>query len=273
MISPFTPLFFNPSTDICNTESRYLQTFANTDKIMVEVLANVYDSEPVLALYDECTGKKITYTWNIWNMNDFNILYYYVFEGLDNSIYKIIINNDISESFRVTDSKDLLSLTALIQYTMKDNRDRDDIVSLIDGKQYFFEFRVPGGFKDDDWAFSVDNEQFICNNDIIELYSTESTQKVFTLGNVEGCPIWYAEKLNKILSCSYVYFNNKRYARKDNSVPEINKVIDNVRSYVFKQTLQEVFSYNELNNSHRNISYRRIDDSIYRVSKDKIRRI
>lgn len=105
------------------------------------------------------------------------------------------------------------------------------------------------------------------------MYSTESTQKVFTLGNVEGCPIWYAEKLNKILSCSYVYFNNKRYARKDNSVPEINKVIDNVRSYVFKQTLQEVFSYNELNNSHRNISYRRIDDSIYRVSKDKIRRI
>lgn len=44
--------------------------------------------------------------------------------------------------------------------------------------QYFLDFRAPGGFKDSNWAFTVDNEQFTTpDGDIVELYSREATQK------------------------------------------------------------------------------------------------
>lgn len=74
------------------------------------------------------------------------------------------------------------------------------------GMQYFFDFRVPGGFKDGGWTFGVDNEQFITSDeDIVELYSHEYTTMLFTLGNAMGCPVWFAELLNRVLCCNYVY--------------------------------------------------------------------
>lgn len=37
-ISPFTPLFFSPSSDKFGAESRYIQLFAPTDNIFIEVI-------------------------------------------------------------------------------------------------------------------------------------------------------------------------------------------------------------------------------------------
>lgn len=38
-ISPFTPLFFNPSDDIFGIQSKYVQKFAPSDQIFIEVIA------------------------------------------------------------------------------------------------------------------------------------------------------------------------------------------------------------------------------------------
>ena len=60
------------------------------------------------------------------------------------------------------------------------------------------------------------------DEDVVDLYSSESTQKAFTLGNAEGCPVWYAEMLNRIMSCTYVYFDSERYVRKDTAITSIS---------------------------------------------------
>ena len=122
---------------------------------------------------------------------------------------------------------------------MRSNKQRNDCIFWNGEEQFYFEFRAPGGFKDDDWTFAVNNEQFeISNGNIVELFAVESTQKKFTLGNAEGCPVWFAEHLNRILCCSNVYFNGVRFVRKGNSVPEMTQEIVSLKSYIFKVSLQ-----------------------------------
>ena len=156
---------------------------------------------------------------------------------------------------------------------MKNNRQRKDAVFFIDGMQRFFDFRVPGGFKDSNWAFSVEGEQFVTDDaDIVQLYGLESTQKKFTLGNSDGCPIWFAELLNRLLCCTYVYFDGERYARKDTAVPEMTVLLDGVNSFVFTQNLQKVVNIDpNLTLEHQAIM-RRVDDT-FRLTTTDINRI
>lgn len=73
----------------------------------------------------------------------------------------------------------------------------------------------------------MDNEQFVTSDeDIVELFSHEYTTVLFTLGNGMGCPVWFAELLNRVLCCNYVYFDGVRYTRKESNVPELNQQIE-----------------------------------------------
>ena len=145
-----------------------------------------------------------------------------------------------SDEFRITDDAIALGRTTLIQYRFNDNRQRDDVVSIIDHMVYFFDFRVPGGFKDSGWAFGVSNEQFSTQrNDLVELYASDYLTKTFTLGSSFGVPVWYGEMLNRLLTCSYVYFNGERYVRNDTEVPSINVLVDGLDSFVFTQVLRK----------------------------------
>ena len=192
-ISPFTPLFFNPSDDLFGIRSKYIQKFAPTDQIFIEIIAFSEKDEPVGSVVNAITGTRISKTWNSWKMNDSIVLYYCVVTGLANGYYEFELNGKSSELFEVTDDERKLSRTTLIQYSMRDNKQRTDCVFIIEGKQYLFDFRVPGGFKDSGWGFGVTNEQFVSTEeDVFDLYSSENTIKTFTLGNAEGCPVWYA---------------------------------------------------------------------------------
>ena len=240
-ISPFTPLFFNPSDDLFGIRSKYIQKFAPTDQIFIEIIAFSEKDEPVGSVVNTITGTRISKTWNSWKMNDSIVLYYCVVTGLANGYYEFELNGKSSELFEVTDDERKLSRTTLIQYSMRDNKQRTDCVFIIEGKQYLFDFRVPGGFKDSGWGFGVTNEQFVSTEeDVFDLYSSENTIKTFTLGNAEGCPVWYAELLNRIMSCSYVFFNGKRFVRNESSVPEMNQISETVNSYVFTLSLMTV---------------------------------
>ncbi len=240
LISPFTPIFFiDRKAD--GISSSYTQVFAPTDQILIQVISESYEEIGDWMLYAEPGHILVEYIdYSYWAMNgdvDINFAVLSPSPGL----YSLEIGGKTSEVFRITEDPLILQKTTLIQYSMKDNRQRNDVVFFIDDMQRFFDFRVPGGFKDSNWAFAVDGEQFITpHSDIVQLYGLDSTQKKFTLGNSEGCPVWFAELLNRLLCCTYVYFDGERYARKDTAVPETTVLLDGINSFVFTQNLQKV---------------------------------
>lgn len=266
IISPFTPLFFSPSTDKFGAKSKYQQKFASTDRIFIEVLTATNETTPELQIHNLITSEKTSLVLSVWQMNEDKILYFYTVTGLESGYYEIVINDLVSEPFKVTNDKNELAETTLIQYSMKDNKQRLDAIFWIDGMQYFIDFRVPGGFKDGGWSFGVDNEQFVTSDeDVVELFSHEYTTQIFTLGNAMGCPVWFAELLNRILCCTYVYFDGVRYARKESNVPELNQQIEGLKSFVFQQMLQKVKTMSPTLEWNNQVSIRGLGSDVCRV--------
>lgn len=70
-------------------------------------------------------------------MNSTMTLYYYILSGLNTGYYRFEINGVASDMFEVTDDERELSKTTLIQYSMKDNKQRKDGFFFIAEKQYF----------------------------------------------------------------------------------------------------------------------------------------
>ena len=237
-ISPFTPLFFNPSTDEFGVESRYVQVFAPEDNILVQVLTD--GGESVIGqLKNVVSGTAVDLDFAKYSMSSSVDVYTVELSDIAEGYYTVLVNGQESDIFHVTSDENELSATALIKYTSNTNKHRSDVVFMADDVQYEFQFRVPGGFKDDDWAFEVNNEQFDTGDgNIVELYAIESTQKTFTMGNAMGCPIWFGEHLNRILCSTHFYINDVRYVRKGNSTPEVTQEIQGQKSYIFKVQLQ-----------------------------------
>lgn len=270
IVSPFTPLFFSPSSDVSGCKSRYTQVFAPTDQILVEVIVRAESRAITGKIISVCDNSEMDIEWNVWSMNDSDKLYYYVITGLEDGYYMVNVNDSNSEPFRITSDESVLKNTTLIQYSSKDNKDRQDVIFWVSEQQMFFDWRVHGGFKDSNWSFGVDNEQFTnSENDLSEIYSRHYTMKTFTLGGNIGCPIWYGEHLNRILSCTYVYFNGKRYIRSESNVPEINQVIDDVRSYVFNQILREI-QFVDYTESENMLKIRRVQDNNMRQYDNRL---
>lgn len=274
LISPFTPLFFiDRKAD--GIKSHYTQVFAPTDQILVQILCDPGEEEGDWMLYKEPGHTVLEYIeYSTWCMND-DIDVRFAVISPSPGLYSFEVAGKTSEIFRVTDDPLILKNTTLIQYSMKDNRQRNDGVFIIDNMQRFFDFRVPGGFKDSNWSFAVESEQFITPSaDIVQLYALDSTQKKFTLGNSEGCPVWFAELLNRLLCCDYVYFDGERYARKDTSVPETTVLIDGINSFVFSQNLQKVVNIDPvLTLQHLAIMRRISTQSNYRLTTTNINRL
>ena len=199
-ISPFVPLHFDDGIVSDGLPSRYVQLFATTDQIMVQVLADSGDTPSDASLKDAHSGNVLgTIAWNVWTMNSVKSCYFLRLQGLSPGHYVLNVLGVDSDEFIVTDDEQLLARTTLIQYRFKDNRQRDDVVSVIDYMPYFFDFRVPGGFKDSGWTFGVSNEQFVTQHeDVVELFAMDYVTKTFTMGGPEGVPVWYGELLNRI---------------------------------------------------------------------------
>lgn len=273
LISPFTPLFFiDRKSD--GIKSKYTQVFSPKDQILLEVICDSSEETGDWILYTEPGHILLEYIdYTYWSMNgDIDIRFAVL--SPSPGLYSVEIDGKTSEIFRVTDNPLILDNTTLIQYSMKDNRQRNDGVFFIDGMQRFFDFRVPGGFKDSNWSFAVESEQFVTPSaDIVQLYGLDSTQKKFTLGNSEGCPVWFAELLNRILCCSYVYFDGERYARKDNSVPETTVLLEGINSFVFTQNLQKVVNLDPTLTLRHQALMRRINNTDYRLATTNINRL
>lgn len=273
ILSPFTPLFFSHHKRD-GIDSKYIQTFATSDEILIELIGGVGDSVVAKVFTEPDHIELYQIQSKSWQINGTSKLLF-AEVSLAPGYYSIEISGfGKSNIFRVTDDPLILEKTTLIQYSMNNNRHRKDAVFFIDGMQRFFDFRVPGGFKDSNWTFAIEGEQFITDeSDIVQLYGLDSTQKKITLGNSEGCPIWFAEMLNRLLCCTYVYFDGERYARKDTSVPETTVLIEGLNSFVFSQNLQKVVNIDpELTLRHQAIS-RRVDNADYRLAITNINRL
>jgi len=148
---------------------------------------------------------------------------------------------------------------------MKNNRQRNDAVFFIDKMQYFFDWRVHGGFKDSNWTFGVESDQFVtAHSDISQLFGLESTQKKFTLGGSMGVPVWFGEMLNRVLVCSHVYFDGVKYTRKESNTPEMNVQLEGVNSFVFTQMLQQSVNLDPVIEERNHLIMRRVNNTDYR---------
>lgn len=272
IVSPFTPLFFiSRKTD--GIDSGYIQTFATTDRILLQLIGP-QDTTVVAHVIQEPSGTPLyQIQFNTWEVNDSTYLRFATVV-LSPGIYSVsIIGIGKSQPFKVTDNELELKNTTLIQYSMHNNRQRDDVLFFIDNMQYFFDFRVPGGFKDSNWTFGVENEQFVTDkSDIIQLFSLDSIQQKFTLGTSQGCPVWFGALLNRLLCCTYVYFDGVRYARKESSVPEMNVQMEGVNSFVFTQNLQRVMNIDPVIEEKNQLIMRRVNNNKYRFAATNINR-
>ena len=264
ILSPLTPIFFKKRKGRDGTDSAYIQIFAPSDQIMVQMIGLKTEEKPDMKVYNAIDDSLVYgIVFNEWEINSTTILYYHIITGLSEGCYYVTINEQKSEFFRITNNTYELQQTTLLQYSMKDNRERLDAVFFINGIQYFFDFRVPGGFRDNGWSFAVSNEQY--GNDkgeIVELYSCPQTRHILIVGNAIDCPIWFAEILNNLLCCTYVYVDGERYARSESSVPELSQ-IEGYNSFVITQLLQKASTYDI--DKHQ-LLLRRVDDS-YRATE------
>lgn len=273
IVSPFTPLFFiKRKAD--GIDSEYIQTFATTDQILLQLIGGRNDTV-VAQIISEPDGAVLhQIQFNQWDIND-TVTLRFTTISLSTGYYSVnIMGVGRSEVFRVTDDPLILNKTTLIQYSMRNNRQRQDAVFFIDGMQYFFDFRVPGGFKDSNWTFNVESEQFVTQYaDISQLFGLESTQKRFTLGGSMGVPVWFGEMLNRILICSHVYFDGIKYSRKEANVPELTVQLEGVNSFVFNQTLQQSTNLDPVIEQRNHAAMRRVDDTNYRATSSTINRL
>lgn len=269
-ISPFTPIFFSPSGDRHGAKPKCVHLFSQTDRILIEVIATGESSAPPnLIVRDIMNGYESEYQWKAWAMNATTTLYFIELQGMSDGIYTASIGLNVSEEFAITAEESVLQDTVLLQYSNADNRQRNDAVFWIDGMQRFFDFRIPGGFKDDNWTFIVNNEQFTTSeNDKIDLYGQESTVKALTIGNSDGCPVWFADLVNRLLSCNYVYIDKVRYARNESEVPEMNAEVEGLKSYIFTQGLQRVMNLDPVLEGRNLLIMRRTDEDYRETTVD-----
>lgn len=259
-ISPFTPLCFEPYVGD-GLPSRYIQLWAPTDHIMIQVCATGEEEAPSVMLNNGVTGSVLyELDWQSWQINASEVIYFTVLRGLTPGYYSVSVGDAVCDVFRVTTDEALLSRTSLIQYRFKDNKRRDDVVSIVDGMPYFFDFRVPGGFKESGVQFGVTNEQFATQHeDLVELFARDYIVKSFTLGGPEGVPVWYGALLNRLLTCSYVYIDGDRYTRNESEVPGMSTLVDGMDSFVFTQALRPVVAMERDMETVNQVSIRRVD--------------
>lgn len=253
LISPFTPLFFSPSKDTSGVPGDFVQTWymtdeGETDRIVIEVITDDPEIDSVeIVIHDYVRGVNTSQYMRTWEVVDNKKVFFAYLQRMSEGYYDVTIEGRTSNIFRVTSDASEVDDTVLLQFCSKDNKQRTDVAFWIAGLQTFFSWRVPGGFKDDNWQFGVVNEQFVSQHqDIFELYAYETTQKMLTVGDNTGVPIWYGEYLNRILTCNYFYVDGVRYARKESNTPERQSLMEGLRLYSFNQLLQEVIHGNEL---------------------------
>lgn len=239
--SPFNPIYFSKDGVADDAMAGYVHIFSTDDHILTQIFHDTSVIPSYLELIDCNTEETlIQLNWNTYNINRSEAVSFYELRGLDAGDYRLKVGKYLSNPIHVTADPKELDDTVLIQYSMRTNVSRTDIYPIINGLPKYFEIRLCGGFKDEGWSFSVENEQYVTEKaDVVELNSVEATDKVLTIGDSEGEPSWIGKKIGFILVCELLFVDGCRFSKSDDSAVEI--IDGNVEGtkFVYAVTLRQ----------------------------------
>ena len=93
-ISPFTPLHFPEANTSDGLPSRYVQVWAPTDHIMIQVIAGKGDAAPAASLNNAHTGASLSaIEFMRWEMNSEKVLYFAVLTGMSFGHYTVTVGD------------------------------------------------------------------------------------------------------------------------------------------------------------------------------------
>ena len=266
-LSSYNPiLFFAFDTGETHSgNSGYIQVFAETDHIMLEIFHGIEENPEPIVVYSVENEEIIrTLTWKRFFINSNNICSVCKFSGLPIGEYMLIFGS--YRSFIQILGTDDLDDTVLIQYANPDNNVRNDLFSNFMSNILFFELRIRGGFKDSGWIFQVENSQFMSpQNDIVELYATDYTDKVLTIGTSSGIPSSIAELINLIFTCQLIFVDGIRFARSGEKLLESKKDLM-FQNQVYTITLRESQFLNAKFERMIRISLRKVPERLRKVN-------
>lgn len=237
-ISEFSSLEFNPEwKHDFEIDECYIQSFASTDIIRVQLFI-LKTSTLNISINNLSTNETSIIPFDkIGEQDNYNV-YFFELTGLDEGTYTINISNVTNEiiassTFNIL-SDDILLDTVLLRYTNVENM-FDVIFKDEDDNNYFFEFRIPGGFQYGDVSLKSSAEifrdqRFALNQ--LSAYPYKTTP--LTIGTKSGVPNWVGEKINLIFSLSNVTIDDKIYVRSEGAEVERIQNIPYYPLYVFK---------------------------------------
>lgn len=240
--SPFNPIYFQKKDapkDGAMTD--YAHIFSPDDHIFFEVFHKSSVTIGPLKLLDATNGNLIVeLLWNTYPINDSNSVSFYDLRGIDPGCYVLDFGEWISNTISVTENPEVLDDTVLIQYSTASNTMRTDVYPDIKSRLRYFEIRLGACFKDKDWSFAVENNQFVTDkSDATEITAIESTDKILTVGRSDGVPMWVGEKLNHILACKLIFIDGERYSYSGGNSVEISPVGTTDDRFVFSIQLRK----------------------------------
>lgn len=218
-LSPFNPIHFRGHDIKDGAMEGFVHVLSPSDHIFLQVFHKDSEAPESLELINYRTRETLmNLSWATIRFNETDCTSFYELNGLDTGEYIIKFGDLYSNLIHVADQEKELDNTVLIQFAMRNNYSRRDIYTRIKGYIRYIDFRIPGGFKDEDWSFLVDNDQFVTDkSDIVEIGSVESTEKVLTIGQSDGVPKWIGEMMNRILACDLIFIDGVRYSLSESS--------------------------------------------------------
>ncbi|MBB4036546.1 hypothetical protein GGR21_002452 [Dysgonomonas hofstadii] len=213
------------------------QYFASSDTIRVQFAAFKNDT-PTVRLTGLDTEDVISIPLTEFAPFDNYRSYYFEITDLDTGTYKVDIINTyqevISSSVFCVMEKECLYDTILLKYTNREDKFDTQFLDG-DGGNYFFEFRIRGGFLFKEMTFNVSNNTFRDQGySLTQLDAYPYESRILTIGDNSGVPIWIARKLNLMFSLSYITINGLEYVRADGTEVEVNELAGYYPGYIFK---------------------------------------
>lgn len=216
-LSPFNPIYFNGHDVFDHAMKDFTHVFAPSDHILLEIMHTAGETLPDLRLIGN--GLDMSLGWATIDLNGKNCISYYEMKGLEEGKYHFILDDMVSNPILVTED---VENTVLVQYAMRDNTSRRDICTKIKGELRYFDIRFRGGFKDSDWVFSVESDQFTTQaSDIVTITAVEATDKTLTVGSPCGVPVWLGDMINRIAASDLLFVDGIRYNLTGDSGVEI----------------------------------------------------
>lgn len=213
--------------------TKYMQKFKGTDKLMfqVQLLKDKYVGIQY-AVLDQFLNEIITYPGELillnlagydrWSTRETdNIL-----TGLQEGVYFIELRitiiteggNEqvkfISEPIERLADDDTADGTILLEYGHDGNE--FDVVFQTGVVEKFFRIRVEGGVNSDGFQPGSKDSYYVDQiHDVVMLDSVPFNVYKFTFGSGRGIPNWMIDKINRILSLSYVEIDGRRFVKND----------------------------------------------------------